>query len=193
VNVTADVSVTASFKPTLNVDGSDWPSGYSLLVDGVIVTRYMQGLRGTPLTQGLTDVTATITHTAQIANYLDSLGALLDIDGDGETKPSTDGLLILRFMLGLRGGALVADAVGANATRPTAAEIEAWLNALLPTVVGVCGSANGITSTTPPSTTLCSAGSPSSVTSGVSSFIWTCNGSIANSNADDVSCAAPRQ
>ena len=65
--------------------------------------------------------------------YLSSLGTLLDIDGNGAINPATDGLLIMRFMLGLRGDALVADALGtAPRARSTAVEIEAWLAALMP-------------------------------------------------------------
>ena len=50
-----------------------------------------------------------------------------DIDGNGEVDALTDGLLLLRWQFGLRGAALIAGAVGANATRNTAALIEAYL------------------------------------------------------------------
>jgi LasA protease len=42
-----------------------------------------------------------------------------DIDGDGATAASTDSLLLLRCMLGIRGAELVANALGATATRNT--------------------------------------------------------------------------
>jgi plastocyanin len=45
----------------------------------------------------------------------------LDIDGDGTVDALTDGLLVVRYLLGLRNGALVANAVNACATRDTAA------------------------------------------------------------------------
>ena len=56
-----------------------------------------------------------------IANYLAALGNALDIDGDGSVKATTDGLLLLRYLLGLRGAALTNGAV-ATAITPTAVE-----------------------------------------------------------------------
>lgn len=44
----------------------------------------------------------------------------------------TDGLVILRYLLGLRGDSLIADAVGPGATRVTAADIEAYIQLLMP-------------------------------------------------------------
>ena len=61
------------------------------------------------------------------------MGMLLDIDGNGTIDPATDGLLIMRYMLGMRGDALIANALGmAPRARSTATEIEAWLAALMP-------------------------------------------------------------
>ena len=54
-----------------------------------------------------------------------------DIDGDGQLEPLTDGLLLLRYLFGFRGATLVNGAVDlANCTRCTAAEIEAYIEAL---------------------------------------------------------------
>lgn len=54
--------------------------------------------------------------------------ATLDIDGNGQVDALTDGVLTLRYLLGLRGPALVAGATGNCASRDTAA-IEAYLAA----------------------------------------------------------------
>jgi hypothetical protein len=54
----------------------------------------------------------------------------MDVDGDGTTQPLTDGLLELRWLFGFSGNVLVNDAVGMGCTRCTAAEIEAFLQAL---------------------------------------------------------------
>jgi len=48
-----------------------------------------------------------------------------DIDGDGQMGATTDGLLVVRYMLGIRGAALISGAVGTAASRTSAAEIEA--------------------------------------------------------------------
>ena len=50
-----------------------------------------------------------------------------DIDGDGEIKPLTDGLLLLRYQFGFRGNALIDGAVGNGATRATADQIESYI------------------------------------------------------------------
>lgn len=132
-NVTATRSVTANFVPTLNVDGSDVASRYQPVTDGQIIVRYMQGLRGAALVAGSGVAGAMVTDPAAMATYLDSLGAKLDIDGNGTIDAATDGLLVARYMLGFRGEALIANALGKSPrVRSTAEEIEAWLAALMP-------------------------------------------------------------
>ena len=69
-----------------------------------------------------------ICSEAQIEN----LGMLVDIDGNGQIDALTDGLLILRYLFGLEGDVLIAGVVAQNATRVTAAEIEAHLAGLTP-------------------------------------------------------------
>ena len=55
-----------------------------------------------------------------------------DIDGDGESGPLTDGLLLLRHRFGFTGAPLITGAVDVvNCTRCTAAEIDAYIIALL--------------------------------------------------------------
>ncbi len=50
-----------------------------------------------------------------------------DIDGNGIVDPNTDGVLLTRYLLGLRGNALIADAVGANPARSTAVDIQNFI------------------------------------------------------------------
>jgi len=68
--------------------------------------------------------------STEIETYLADLLAQgkLDADGDGQTLAMTDGLLILRAMLGLSGDALTAGAV--NAAHPNvrnAQQILTWV------------------------------------------------------------------
>ena len=53
----------------------------------------------------------------------------LDIDGNNAVDPTTDGILVLRYMFKIRGPALVENAIGAGATR-NAAQIESYLGTL---------------------------------------------------------------
>ena len=57
---------------------------------------------------------------------------LLDIDANGQVHALTDGLIVLRYMFGFTGDELISDAIAESATRTTAAEIEAYLAALIP-------------------------------------------------------------
>ena len=50
-----------------------------------------------------------------------------DIDGNGRPEATTDGLLMTRHLLGLRGAALVSGALGAGASRTLPADIESYL------------------------------------------------------------------
>ncbi len=51
-----------------------------------------------------------------------------DIDGDGEVKPLTDGLLHIRYHFGFRGNTLISNAVSNTASRTSATDIEAYLS-----------------------------------------------------------------
>lgn len=58
-------------------------------------------------------------------------GGPLDVDGNGVTDGLTDGLLLLRYMLGIRGNPLIIGALAPNATRTTSTAIENYIVALL--------------------------------------------------------------
>jgi glucose/arabinose dehydrogenase len=56
----------------------------------------------------------------------------LDVDNNGLLSAGTDGLLLLRYMLGFREANLIAgNVIGANAERTTASAIQTYLNAVL--------------------------------------------------------------
>ncbi|MGR3984422.1 MAG: cadherin-like beta sandwich domain-containing protein [Gammaproteobacteria bacterium] len=72
--------------------------------DGVMIARYLLGLRGTALTAGLSDAppgTPESNIAASIANMN------FDVDRS-RTVTAADGMLIARYLLGVRGDALVA-------------------------------------------------------------------------------------
>ena len=57
---------------------------------------------------------------------------LFDIDGNGQTEPLQDGILLIRYLFGLRGERLIADALAADARRVDPAAIEMYIATLLP-------------------------------------------------------------
>ena len=100
-------------------------------VDGALIARYLAGMRGSAVTSGLNNGGGLRTDPDQVNAYLETIRPLLDIDGNGQFNPLTDGLLLIRYMAGLRDAALLTGAVGAGATRDAAA-IQAYLGTLLP-------------------------------------------------------------
>ncbi len=56
------------------------------------------------------------------------LACSADIDGDGQVTALTDGLLNIRYLLGLRGKALTRNALGQNATQTNPHQIAAYLS-----------------------------------------------------------------
>ena len=42
------------------------------------------------------------TSAEEISSYLEEASSELDIDGDGESKPLTDGLLLIRYLFGFK-------------------------------------------------------------------------------------------
>lgn len=56
---------------------------------------------------------------------------IADVDADGQVSALTDGLLMLRYVLGLRGSALTTGAIGANARR-NGSQIETYIGSLMP-------------------------------------------------------------
>ena len=128
--IVADTVLYAKWtpKPILDVDGN---GTYDALTDGVLILRYLFGLTDNPLTDGAVGNTPARSTPADIKQYLDSVKPLLDVDGDGQTDALTDGLIIVRYLLGLRGPSLVAGAVGPGATRAEL-QIEAYIQSLMP-------------------------------------------------------------
>ena len=92
----------------------------------------MFGLNGDSLVNGTTASDANYTESADIESRIELLGSLIDIDGNGEVDALTDGLLILRYLFGLEGDALINGVVADNAARTTVSDIEAHLESLKP-------------------------------------------------------------
>ena len=99
------------------------------LTDGLLVIRYLFGFDGDALVSGAVADSADRNSAEDLASYLGGVRNALDIDGDGEPKPLTDGLLLIRYLFGFDGDALISGAIGTDATRNTAEEIEAYISA----------------------------------------------------------------
>ena len=96
------------------------------LTDGLLVIRHLFGFSGDSLTSGAVSSDASRDSSDTIASYLTDADSQLDIDGDGESKPLTDGLLLIRYLFEFSGDSLISGAIGSGAERDTADEVEAY-------------------------------------------------------------------
>lgn len=114
---------------SLDVDGNGTRDA---LTDGLLVLRYLFALRGASLVDGVVGAGATRTTSTAIETYLRQHElAMLDVDGNGAADALTDGLLALRYLFTLRGESLTDDAIGPNAVRGSAEEVEAFATAIV--------------------------------------------------------------
>jgi hypothetical protein len=102
------------------------------LTDGLLVIRHLFGFSGDALTSGATTAEGARTSAQVISSYLNDADSELDIDGDGESKALTDGLLLIRYLFGFSGDSLTAGAIGEGAQRTSAEEIQAYIRDRVP-------------------------------------------------------------
>ncbi len=114
---------------SLDIDGNGDPDALS---DGLLILRSLFGLTDDALIQNAVATDANFSSSAAIQSRINNLGDFLDIDGNGAVDPLSDGLLILRYLFGIRGATLINGVVAQDATRNTAAEIEEYLAKMVP-------------------------------------------------------------
>jgi hypothetical protein len=102
------------------------------LTDGLLLLRYTFGLTGASLTDSAIASGSPLTPAEVEANVAAATTSFADIDGSGNVDALTDGLMLLRYLFGLTGASLIDSAVAAGAERTTAAEIEAYIQSLMP-------------------------------------------------------------
>jgi hypothetical protein len=125
-----------AIKGTLSGSASNatisWPASAQMTIGPVTYTLNFgtAGVAPTSTNAGQSSIIGTVTDTALGVPPQVYSGA--DIDGNGATSALTDGLLLLRYLFGLRGDALLGGAVGASPYRQSAAQIESYLQTLAP-------------------------------------------------------------
>jgi hypothetical protein len=122
-NVTAGYLDSQTDAGVADVDGNGVADA---LTDGLLVVRRLFGFSGVALTEGAVGGGCMRCDAAAIAAHIDQIHAALDVDGNGQSGALTDGLLLIRYLFGLSGEALTAEAVGPGCSRCTAAVISAY-------------------------------------------------------------------
>lgn len=101
------------------------------LTDGLLLLRYAFGLRGDPLANNAIASGSNLS-SSQVEAELQATLAIADIDGNGEVDALTDGLLLLRYLFGLGGDALINSAVAEGSARSSSSAIEQYLASKMP-------------------------------------------------------------
>jgi hypothetical protein len=101
------------------------------LTDGLIMLRYMFGLRDEDLLDSVV-ANDTLLSENEIKTQIENMYQNADIDNSSQIDALTDGLLLLRYLFGLKGDSLIAAAVSETAERSTATAIESYIQAAIP-------------------------------------------------------------
>ena len=99
-----ELSIDRLSIDSVDIDGN---GEVDALTDGLLLLRGMFGLTGESLADGAVSPTAFYSSPADIEARISSLGNLVDIDKNGDVDALTDGLIILRYLFGLRGDAMI--------------------------------------------------------------------------------------
>lgn len=93
-----------------------------------MISRYLQGMRGSALTNGVT--TQAVDNTV-LEMQLAKIQAIMDVDQDGKTDASKDAQLLMRYLLGLRQSALVSGLDFTGSGRKDAVSITTYLDSVV--------------------------------------------------------------
>ena len=100
------------------------------LSDGLMMLRFLFGF-SSDFSSLIGENSPHIGNPGVIIQRLNEHLSVMDIDDDGTTQALTDGLLLIRYLFGFRGDALISNAIGQGATRTDAASIENHLNEMM--------------------------------------------------------------
>ncbi|MBK8741297.1 MAG: putative Ig domain-containing protein [Betaproteobacteria bacterium] len=114
-------------KAIIDVDADGQTDALS---DGLMILRYLFLLNGSAITNAAISPGAARNSTPGIEAYLGQIRGALDVDGNGESDALTDGLMIIRYLFGLRGAPLILNAVAPGAPRDNAPDIETYIESL---------------------------------------------------------------
>ena len=98
----------------------------------MLIIRNLFGLSGLSLTNGAIGPGATRLTPQDILLRLNNIRPILDVDGNGQPDALTDGLMLIRYLFGLRGNSVTANAVGNGAQRMVPMQIEPYIQSLMP-------------------------------------------------------------
>jgi hypothetical protein len=124
----APLDSTVGLLNSWDLDGN---GSADALTDGLIMLRYMFGIRDEALLDSVIANDTPLTDE-EIKTRIETMHSNGDIDNSNQVDALTDGLLLLRYLFGIRGTSLIADVVATTAERSTATAIESYIQAAIP-------------------------------------------------------------
>jgi len=128
VATVVDSTDQAIYRTTWDFDGN---GQVDALTDGMLLVRYGFDLRDSMLVEGAVADNSSLSHT-EIQLNLDKAKDIADINGDGQVKALSDGLLLLRHLFGFDGNRLVKGAIYPQGSRQTPEDIATYINSYMP-------------------------------------------------------------
>ena len=128
------VNVNAVAAFSLDIDGNGTINASN---DGLIIFKYLLNSNANNLHTTISSNAADDRKTtAELKAYLDSAGGILDIDGNGTTNASNDGLIVFKYLLNSNANNLhttiASNAVG---SKTTTIDLKAYLDRYISSVV----------------------------------------------------------
>jgi alpha-tubulin suppressor-like RCC1 family protein len=119
---------TVALEPfNFDIDGD---GQVNAMTDGVLILQYLAGL--TQCDSKYISLGAVRNLSFEILSYLENGHEILDVDGNGNSDALTDGLLILRYLIGLEGDVLIENAISAGGSRNTDDTVISYIKQYLP-------------------------------------------------------------
>lgn len=129
-NNSISLSIVDNDEICVDIDGN---GKVDALTDGLTLTRYLIGLRGDSLIQNTLAVDATRTTSEEVTNFIEGQlpSTCYDIDGNNKNDALTDGLLLIRYLVGFRGNDLINGVLSNDATRTSGDAIAAYIESII--------------------------------------------------------------
>lgn len=98
------------------------------LTDGVLVSRFINGITDTSLIHGALGQGAVRTTAAEVVSFLQmsDCQVMLDIDANGVIEPGFDDVLFARYLFGYNGNDLTENALGTDFQRGGITDLHTW-------------------------------------------------------------------
>ena len=121
----SSTSVSAGYQFSANnydleIMSSTWDfdaNGHAdALTDGLIMLRYAFGVRGDTLIENALSPGSAMT-ASEMELVMEKVSTIADIDANGEVNALTDGLILMRYLFGLKNESMIDRVVAPNASR----------------------------------------------------------------------------